>query len=678
MSDKLPQKEAGLFKKIVRSYECKQYKNGLKFAKQVLSNPKCAEHGETLAMKGLILNCMGRKEDAYDHVKRGLRNDLRSHVCWHVFGLLQRSDRKYDEAIKCYRNALKWDKENIQILRDLSLLQLQMRDLEGFKETRHQLLKLRPTQRGSWIGLVLAYHLVKDYDTALGVLAEYRATQRPSEEHKVDYEYSEMIMYEAQMLWESGKVDDCLRHVTEFQDTTGDELAVKEMLGNIYFTKGNLKEAQKLYFELISRNTENRLYYDMLERCLALNAEEKRLNLYCLLQKKFPKSALLKAIPLEIATGKEFTTRVTSFLKVSFLKGVPSIFVRLKQHYKDPFKAKTIEEVVEGFLSCLHSNGKLCSEDEGRVAPSVELWLLHFLAQHYDYMGQTTRAMELIDRAIDHTPTLPELYMAKAKIYKHGGDYGAAARMMEEAQSLDTADRFINCKCCKYLMRVNQIEKAVELVALFTREGLPPLETLNDAECNWFEASMAWSYFRLGRIGDALKKCHQIDKHFTDIIDDQFDFHSYCMRKMTLRPYVRMLQMETSVRGHSLYFSAAKLAIEIYISLHDKPSKSQQENGEKDDESGLSTEERKKREKKRRKAELKAKNLQMKESKKEQGKPIENDKKLDLMAEKKDDFIPQELVAVSLFVCYGLGCLWMVVLFVFCVYCKLWSHFLID
>ena len=50
-----------------------------------------------------------------------------------MFGLLQRSDRKYDEAIKCYRNALKWDKENIQILRDLSLLQLQMRDLEGFK-----------------------------------------------------------------------------------------------------------------------------------------------------------------------------------------------------------------------------------------------------------------------------------------------------------------------------------------------------------------------------------------------------------------------------------------------------------------------------------------------------------------------------------------------------------------
>lgn len=41
-------------------------------------------------MKGLTLNCLGRKEEAYEHVRRGLRNDLKSHVCWHVYGLLQR------------------------------------------------------------------------------------------------------------------------------------------------------------------------------------------------------------------------------------------------------------------------------------------------------------------------------------------------------------------------------------------------------------------------------------------------------------------------------------------------------------------------------------------------------------------------------------------------------------
>ena len=96
----LPPKENALFKRILKCYEQKQYKNGLKFSKQILTNPKYSEHGETLAMKGLILNCLGRKDEAYDHVKRGLTNDLRSQVCWHVFGLMQRSDKQYAEAIK--------------------------------------------------------------------------------------------------------------------------------------------------------------------------------------------------------------------------------------------------------------------------------------------------------------------------------------------------------------------------------------------------------------------------------------------------------------------------------------------------------------------------------------------------------------------------------------------------
>ncbi len=148
-------------------------------------------------MKGLTLNCLGRKDEAYDHVRRGLRNDLKSHVCWHVYGLLQRSDKKYDEAIKCYRNALKHDKENIQILRDLSLLQIQMRDLEGYKvslkhfasrphcdspprfqETRQQLFQLRPTQRASWIGFAMSYHLLDDHEMALKILEEFRKTQQ--------------------------------------------------------------------------------------------------------------------------------------------------------------------------------------------------------------------------------------------------------------------------------------------------------------------------------------------------------------------------------------------------------------------------------------------------------------------------------------------------------------------
>lgn len=87
---------------------------------------------ETLCMKGLLLNNAGRREEADEMVKKGLMKDLSSAVCWHVFGLIQRANRKYEEAVKAYRNALKWDKTNLQIYRDLSMAQLHLREIEGF------------------------------------------------------------------------------------------------------------------------------------------------------------------------------------------------------------------------------------------------------------------------------------------------------------------------------------------------------------------------------------------------------------------------------------------------------------------------------------------------------------------------------------------------------------------
>jgi len=77
-------------------------------------------------MKGLILNSFNKKTEAYALVKEGLGNHVRSHICWHVYGLLYRSDNNYKEAIKCYLNALKIDSDNQNILRDLSWLQIQV------------------------------------------------------------------------------------------------------------------------------------------------------------------------------------------------------------------------------------------------------------------------------------------------------------------------------------------------------------------------------------------------------------------------------------------------------------------------------------------------------------------------------------------------------------------------
>lgn len=64
--------------------QSKLYKKGLKTADSILK--KCPTNGETLAMKGLLCNCLNRKEEAYTLVKEGVKNNLRSQVCWHVYG----------------------------------------------------------------------------------------------------------------------------------------------------------------------------------------------------------------------------------------------------------------------------------------------------------------------------------------------------------------------------------------------------------------------------------------------------------------------------------------------------------------------------------------------------------------------------------------------------------------
>lgn len=52
---------------------------------------------------------------------------------------------------------------------------------------------------------------------------------------------------------------------------------------------------------------------------------------------------------------------------------------------------------------------------------------------------------------------------------QHAGDIEEAFRLMDEAQSLDTADRYINSKCAKYMLRANRISEAAEMCSKFTR-----------------------------------------------------------------------------------------------------------------------------------------------------------------------------------------------------------------
>ena len=63
-----------------------------------------------MCMKGLVMVHLGERDAGIALIKDGMRKDLQSHICWHVWALVQKGEHNYEEALKSYTMALKIDK----------------------------------------------------------------------------------------------------------------------------------------------------------------------------------------------------------------------------------------------------------------------------------------------------------------------------------------------------------------------------------------------------------------------------------------------------------------------------------------------------------------------------------------------------------------------------------------
>lgn len=85
-------------------------------------------------------------------------------------------------------------------------------------------------------------------------------------------------------------------------------------------------------------------------------------------------------------------------------------------------------------------------------------------------MNKLDKAIEYINKAIEHTPTVCELYLLKARIYLQMGNRATAAKLAEEARMLDTADRNLNFESVQYQLAIDEVDQAHELMGLFSYE----------------------------------------------------------------------------------------------------------------------------------------------------------------------------------------------------------------
>lgn len=69
-------------------------------------------------MKALLESALGDDDKAEQTAKLALmKSKMSSMFCWHTYGSIHKQKKNFHEAAKCFQNALRFEKDNMQILR---------------------------------------------------------------------------------------------------------------------------------------------------------------------------------------------------------------------------------------------------------------------------------------------------------------------------------------------------------------------------------------------------------------------------------------------------------------------------------------------------------------------------------------------------------------------------------
>ena len=533
-------------------------------------------------------------------------------MCWHVYGLLHRADHNYNEAIKAYKQALKIDSQNFQILRDLSMLQIQMRDLNGFCDSRYKILNMKSSTKVNWMAFCLSKYLLDQHAEAVKVIDSYLSTA--NETQSKDFESSELALFKNQILAQMD-VPTALHHLSEIETIVVDKGAFLTAKATYEYQLKMYDKSKQTVLNMFGRGmTENYRLHCLLQ-CVVLELEATVYEttdhykgtktiantvvltdaqiatlreIYRELYELYPKSYAIRSIPVSMMEADEFKTAVDGVCRKSIVKGAPSLcaelhsLLRLKRgdcyvDCTDPFDVASHENyqlfcgMADQYIGQLESVSKFDASDPETVENSCLFWAWFLRASLHEIAGQYEQGLELVKKCIDHTPKNVDVYELQARLLRGLGLLDQAVDVLDAGRELDLSDRYINNMTTKYMLMAGREEEALKRISLFTKEAGDPERNLYDMQANWYELGLAACLHRKKDYGRALKKYFAIVKHFEDYQEDQFDFHSYCLRKVTLRAYVSVLKYEDYVFGHPFFCEAAAGIIQIYLYLMDHP-----------------------------------------------------------------------------------------------------------
>lgn len=447
-----------------------------------------------------------------------------------------------------------------------------MRDIPGFLETRRKILEGKASIKASWIGYIVANYTAKEYAAAAEILKKLRETLDRGD----PYEESELVLFHALCLEKSHAYAEAVTFLQQNKAYVVDILGYKTKLAQLLVLSGQFDEGKVAWEALVYDQPENYRYHTGLQlSLLQLDAEksqemfdQRRLELPCTVlrltseqkqmlfkwystQSKVTKSRAFDRVKLVLlyddghndAQQAAFKAALDKYIRRCLQDAIPSLcqdIVALVM-VQDPINPDRViyakdavdfaaSKIIQLALSIIED---VLRTDRQQLLPSTELWAMYLKAHLQEKSGQISAALETIDAAILHTPTALDMYTKKAKILRKNGDYEQSAKITEEVRRLDLQDRYLNNKATKYFLRNDQIDQGMETIALFTKHEGDPQKTLYDLQCSWYELELAESYARKKCWALALKKFYCVKQHFEDQYDDLFDFHGYCVRRVS-------------------------------------------------------------------------------------------------------------------------------------------------
>lgn len=486
-------------------------------------------------------------------------------------------------------------------------------------QTREKILKSKPSLRTSWVGAALANHMAGNYSKAFDLVTK---SKDASTEAAGPYETSELLLFQNSCLEKEGKYDAALAHLKEIAPKVVDKLALRVKEAQMSLLAGHFEAAQRAWLALVVEQPDNYRFHSGLQTAhlqldagrsaamlslqrldlpstrLALSDEQRAMLLGLYRSGAFKACRKIEAGLVARGSG-EFRDMLEEHMKKSLRSGVPALChdVCLQVTHPDPldatvlvrvrdeveFRAHPIAalalEIVSGYCASLRATGTFdCGLPAPPGAPPAEtetpsalLWSMFLQAHLLERCGDLRAALVLIDECIEHTPTAADMYLKKAKILKKCGDLAQAAEVCDTGRSLDLQDRYLNNKATKYFLRADAIPQALGTISLFTKFEGDPQQYLAEMQCSWFELEAGEAFARTKQWGLALKKFYSVQAHFGDYVEDMFDFHSFCVRKTSLRAHADAVAMQDGVYAHKFFQRACRGALRIFLHLLAEP-----------------------------------------------------------------------------------------------------------